>query len=89
MRRHGPRYVHDEGVHDNCLSRLNHTALALTVLRFAGRATLPPRKTRFRSLAKRYRTGLVTRGAAAIGFRIYIVCFLLLFQASWRKDIHN
>lgn len=75
------------------LSRLNHTALALatgtvrSMVGFAGRVTPPPRKTRFRPLARRYRTGLVTRGAAIEGFGNYIMLFLLLLQASWRKDI--
>jgi hypothetical protein len=31
MRRHGPRYVHDEGSHDYLLSGLNRTALGLAV----------------------------------------------------------
>ena len=76
------------------LSRLSYTASALaagavrSMVGFAGRVTPPPRKTRFRPLARRYRAGLVTRGAAIKGFRNHVMLFILLLQASCRKDIH-
>ena len=39
-------------------------------LRFAARVTPAPRKTRFRPLARLYRTGLVTRRVPTKGFRV-------------------
>ena len=52
------------------LSRLNRTALGLAVYASPGAVTRTRRKTRFRPLAKRYRTGLVTRRVPSKGFRI-------------------
>jgi hypothetical protein len=69
MRRCGPRYVQNEGVRDKSFEALSH-GFGTRCLRFAGWVTPPPRKTRFRPLAKRYRTGLITRGAAAKGFQV-------------------
>jgi len=40
-------------------------------LRFAGRVTPTPRKTRFRLLARLFRTGLVTRRVPSKGFTVY------------------
>ncbi len=40
-------------------------------LRFAGRVTPTPRKTRFRLLAGLFRTGLVTRRVPSTGFTMY------------------
>ena len=50
------------------LSRLNGTALGLAVYASPGAVTRIRRKTRFRPLAKRYRTGLVTRRVVTKGF---------------------
>jgi len=67
--RHGPRYVHNEGSHDSIqLSRLNGTALGLAVYASSGTVARTRRKTRFRPLARRYRTGLVTRRVVTKGF---------------------
>ena len=40
-------------------------------LRFAGRVAPTPRKTRFRLLARLFRTGLVTRRVPSKGFEVY------------------
>jgi hypothetical protein len=67
--RHGPRYVHNEGSHDPYhLSGLNRTASGLAVYASSGAVTRTRRKTRFRPLARRYRTGLVTRRVVTKGF---------------------
>jgi hypothetical protein len=86
MRRCGPRDVHDEGVRVETFEAQSH-GFGTHCLRFAGRVTPPPRKTRFRPLARRYRIGLITYRAAIEGFRSHVMLFLLLLQASWRKDI--
>jgi hypothetical protein len=54
--------------------------ISLSTLRSGGHP--PPRKTRFRLLARLYRTGLVTRRVPSERFRA--VAFLLS-RASWRK----
>ena len=46
-------------------------------LRFAGRVTPTPRKTRFRLLARLFRTGLVTRRVPSKGFKVYPTSILL------------
>jgi hypothetical protein len=51
------------------LSRLNRTAFGLAVYASSGTVTRTRRKTRFRPLAKRYRTGLLTRRVVTKGFR--------------------
>lgn len=56
------------------------TQLGTGCLRFAGWVTPPPRKTRFRSLARRYRAGLITRRVPTKGFRLF-ECIFLLSQA--------
>src|SRR5207237_3711466 len=67
--RHGPRYVHGEGSHESIqLSRLNRTASGLAVYASSDAVARTRRKTRFRPLAKRYRTGLVTRRVVQKGF---------------------
>lgn len=50
-------------------------------LRLAGWVTPPPRKTRFRSLAKRFRAGLVTCRVPTKGFRVLDYILFLLSQA--------
>ena len=50
-------------------------------LRFAGRVTPPPRKTRFRLLARLYRTGLATRRVPSKGFKAVSLHLILLSQA--------
>jgi len=52
------------------LSRLNHTASGLAVYASSGAVTHTRRKTRFRPLARRYRTGLITRRVLMKGFRV-------------------
>jgi hypothetical protein len=65
------------------LSRLNHTASALaagtmrSMVGFAGRVAPTPRKTRFRLLARLFRTGLVTRRVPLKGFTLYPTLILL------------
>jgi len=46
-------------------------------LRFAGRVAPTPRKTRFRLLAKLFRTGLTTRRVPSKGFKVYPTSILL------------
>ena len=46
-------------------------------LRFAGRVAPTPRKTRFRLLARLFRTGLITRRVPAKGFKLYPTSILL------------
>ena len=60
MRRRGPRCVHDEGSRIRTFEAQSH-GFGTGCLRFAGRVTPTPRKTRFRLLARLFRTGLVTR----------------------------
>jgi hypothetical protein len=74
MRRCGPRCGQDEGVHIGSFEAPSH-GFSTRCLRFAGRVTPPPRKTRFRPLARRYRTGLLTRRAATKGFRNHVMSF--------------
>jgi hypothetical protein len=69
------------------LSRLNHTALGLAVYASPGAVTHTRRKTRFRPLAKRYRTGLITRRVLMKGFRVASYISSSLPKLSWRKDI--
>src|SRR4051812_716348 len=51
-------------------------------LRFAGEVTRPPRKTRFRLLARLCRTGLVTRRVSMKGFTLEAIP---LSRTSWRN----
>src|SRR3954453_3135607 len=51
-------------------------------LRFAGEVTRPPRKTRFRLLARLCRAGLVTRRVSTKGFTLVAIP---LSRASWRN----
>jgi hypothetical protein len=60
MRRRGPRCVHDEGSRIRTFEAQSH-GFGTGCLRFAGRVTPTPRKTRFRLPAKLFRTGLVMR----------------------------
>ena len=70
MRRRGPRYVHGEGSRIAAFEAQSH-GFGTGCLRFAGRVTPTPRKTRFRLLARLFRTGLVTRRVPSKGFRVY------------------
>jgi hypothetical protein len=74
MRRCGPRYDQNEGVHIRSFEAQSH-GFSTRCLRFAGRVAPPPRKTRFRPPAKRYRVGLITYGAAIEGFRNHVMSF--------------
>ena len=70
MRRRGPRCVHDEGSRTGTLEAQSH-GFGTGCLRFAGRVTPTPRKTRFRLLAKLFRTGLTARRVPTKGFEVY------------------
>jgi hypothetical protein len=76
MRRRGPRYVHGEGSHYAAFEAQSH-GFGTGCLRFAGRVTSTPRKTRFRLLARLFRTGLVTRRVPSKGFKAYPTSILL------------
>jgi hypothetical protein len=69
-RRHGPRADHDEGSCIRPFGAQSH-GFGTGCLRFAGRVTPTPRKTRFRLLARLFRTGLVTRRVPSKGFEVY------------------
>jgi len=69
------------------LSRLNGTALGLAVYASPDAVTRTRRKTRFRPLAKRYRTGLNTRRVPMKGFRITSCVSSSFPKLSWRKDM--
>jgi hypothetical protein len=69
------------------LSRLNHTALGLAVYASPDAVTHTGRKTRFRPLAKRYRTGLITRRVLMKGFRVASYISSSFPKLSWRKAI--
>jgi len=70
MHRRGPRYVHGEGSRKSAFEALSH-GFGTGCLRFAGRVAPTPRKTRFRLLAKLFRTGLITRRVPSKGFTMY------------------
>ena len=70
MRRRGPRSVHDEGSRMDAFEAQSH-GFGTGCLRFAGRVTPTPRKTRFRLLARLFRTGLATRRVPLKGFPMY------------------
>jgi len=70
MRRRGPRYVHGEGSRKAAFEAQSH-GFGTGYLRFAGRVTPTPRKTRFRLLARLFRTGLITRRVPSKGFTMY------------------
>jgi hypothetical protein len=76
MRRRGPRCVHDEGSRIRTFEAQSH-GFGTGCLRFAGRVTPTPRKTRFRLLARLFRTGLVTRRVPSKGFTMYPTLILL------------
>jgi hypothetical protein len=68
-RRRGPRIDHSEDSYNATFEAQSHS-FGTRYLRFAGRVTPTPRKTRFRPPAKLYRTGLVTRKVPAKGFKL-------------------
>ena len=76
MRRRGPRCVHDEGSRIRTFEAQSH-GFGTGCLRFAGRVAPTPRKTRFRLLAKLFRTGLATRRVPSKGFKLYPTSILL------------
>ena len=76
MRRRGPRCVHDEGFRIRTFEAQSH-GFGTGCLRFAGRVAPTPRKTRFRLLAKLFRTGLITRRVPSKGFKVYPTSILL------------
>ena len=76
MRRRGPRCVHDEGSRVRTFEAQSH-GFGTGCLRFAVQVTHTPRKTRFRLLAKLFRTGLITRRVPSKGFKLYPTSILL------------
>jgi hypothetical protein len=76
MRQRGPRTDHDEGSCIRPFGAQSH-GFGTGCLRFAGRVAPTPRKTRFRLLAKLFRTGLVTRRVPSKGFKVYPTSILL------------
>jgi hypothetical protein len=76
MRRRGPRSVHHEGSRIRTFEAQSH-GFGTGCLRFAGRVTPTPRKTRFRLLARLFRTGLLTRRVPSKGFTMYPTLILL------------
>ncbi len=76
MRRRGPRYVHDEGSRIRTFEAQSH-GFGTGCLPFADRVAPTPRKTRFRLLARLFRTGLVTRRVPTKGFELYLHLILL------------
>src|SRR5260370_7734632 len=69
-RRRGPRSTDDKGSHEALFFRgsIAEPRHSLSTLRSDHRC--PPRKTRFRLLAKLYRVGLVTHRIPTKGFRL-------------------
>ena len=76
IRRRGPRNVHGEGSRMAAFEAQSH-GFGTGCLRFAGRVAPTPRKTRFRLLAKLFRTGLITRRVPSKGFTMYPTWILL------------
>ncbi len=70
MPRRGPHSVHGRGSCIKAFEAQSH-GFGTGCLRFAGRVTPAPRKTRFRLLARLFRTGLVTRRVPSKGFTMY------------------
>ena len=70
VRRRGPRSVHHEGSRIRTFEAQSH-GFGTGCLRFAGRVAPTPRKTRFRLLAKLFRTGLITRRVPMKGLEVY------------------
>jgi len=73
-RRRGPRYVHDEGSRIGTFEAQSH-GFGTGCLRFAGWVTPPPRKTRFRLLAKLCRTGFPPAGFLQKVSNSHHVCY--------------
>ena len=71
VRRRGPCLSHHKGSSTRGHFGAQSHDFSTRCLRFAGRVTPPPRKTRFRLLAKLYRTGLATRRVPTKGFEVY------------------
>ena len=86
MRRRGPRCVHDEGSRIRTFEAQSH-GFGTGCLRFAGRVAPTPRKTRFRLLARLFRTGLITRRVPSKGFKMYPTSILL--SQVQRRQGHN
>jgi hypothetical protein len=88
LRRRGTafRYGHHVGSRDyDDFGAQSHGPLT-RCLRFAGRVTPAPRKTRFRPLAKLCRTGLVTRRVSSKGFRYTLPPFP---GFAWRTSVSS
>ena len=76
----GPRIDQDEGTHEIPTFEAQSHGFNARCLRFAARVTPLPRKTRFRPLAKHYRTGFSCR-VPLKGFRFVSLHHFLLSQA--------
>ena len=85
----GPRYVHNEGSHDQInLSGLHHTAWTLAA--YASQSGLPQNHARLASRCwPLCGTGLVTRRIPTKGFRVVSYISSPFPKLSWRKDIVN
>ena len=89
-RRRGPRCKDDKGSHEHVIFRgsIAGPRHSLSTLRSDHR--WPPRKTRFRLLAKLSRMGLVTHRIPTKGFRAASYISSSFPKLSWRKDtVHN
>lgn len=85
MRPHGPRSDNDAGSRIVTFEAQSH-GFSTRCLRFAAPVARTPRKTRFRLLAKLYRTGLVTRRVPAKGFNgSYHGTISSFPKLSWRN----
>ena len=79
-----PRLDDSKGSHNVCTFVALSHGFCNRCLRFAAWVTPAPRKTRFRLLAKHYRTGLVTRRVMMKGFRFFYIVSSPSPKLSWR-----
>src|SRR5262249_4527641 len=79
--RRGPRYLDYGGSRDNMHFGAQSLGIRTRCLRFAGWVAPPPRKTRFRLLARLCRMGLVYPQGSNERFQICILHLILLPQA--------
>jgi len=83
--RRGLRCVHDEGSRNRSTFEAQSHGLGTRCLRFARWVAPRRRKTRFRLLAKLYRTGLVTRRVPMKGFKVASYISSPFPKLSWRN----
>ena len=89
VHRHGPRYVHNEGSHDNPSFGAQSHGLGDSLFTLRPVRCRTRRKTRFRLLAKLSRTGLVTRRVPPKGFKGASYISSPFPKLAWRKDIQG